>query len=542
MNRLHFSRAQWLRIGILLTVIVASLIQRAHGFTSTDLFFDDAWAAMPARVSMNTAWHMTVSTPLWTMLLRQWIIWAPHATWWAQMTAYLGGAVLSLVIYPFFRYFRVSAWTATVLSALLIVNPIITIESTRVKPYTWEAVWGIAVLVLAEALRRAPSHRRWLAFTLVSTFAAVMSFAMVFVVAGAWLSTGLWAIRQRENRRSWILGGVVATLTTGLVAWSTLKGQSPSLGDNWKRRGYLADWSSVHAWLHNSVLMARGIFRSLFSFGVIQHFVNSLTTRPENIFAALILLMVLAVAWRWRRLETEFRRSLRAVLLSLAAVLLASQCDLFPFGDGRTDVVFYPSMLLLLGVAIDSALPTLRSRGPLSRYLAAGVFAVVGSAGIGATLYSTPALYPTLDLRGLWSQLRNQIQPTDIVVVPTYLSFSWAYAGITSSQVVLHPPGWPQGFRLESTDTRVMLPEGYKYADAALATLHPSYLRVWYVGYELGVWDPYAASSALPSYVPALNRTYGGLVGNHWQEWGLQMQANNCFVWPMVWTLTPLTI
>ncbi|MEI6736272.1 MAG: hypothetical protein WCL31_05040 [Actinomycetes bacterium] len=68
-------------------IVLFGLWTRLGGFSSHQLWFDDAWVAVPAKVPLGEAVHMVNTTPLFSIFMRQWILWGPDATWWAQIPA-----------------------------------------------------------------------------------------------------------------------------------------------------------------------------------------------------------------------------------------------------------------------------------------------------------------------------------------------------------------------------------------------------------------------------------------------------------------------
>ena len=130
---------------------------RAHGFTNLDLWFDDAWAAMPARVGLSDAVHMVLTAPGYGLAMRSWIRLDPATTWWAQLPAY----VLGLARDP--RRLRAGPlalrnprWVAFGAAIVVTVSPLAVQYATRVKEYPFDLLAACALLALAERVRRAP--------------------------------------------------------------------------------------------------------------------------------------------------------------------------------------------------------------------------------------------------------------------------------------------------------------------------------------------------------------------------------------------------
>ena len=112
------------------------LAMRVSGLTSRDPWFDDAWAALPAHVPLGDALRMVVTTPLYALGLREWIILGPTDTWWAQLPALVLGVLGIAAIYLLVRAHRFSPLAGFVAAAVIAAGPITVNYSTRLKEYS----------------------------------------------------------------------------------------------------------------------------------------------------------------------------------------------------------------------------------------------------------------------------------------------------------------------------------------------------------------------------------------------------------------------
>jgi len=212
---------------------------RAPGLTTQDLWFDDAWAALPAHVGIGDALRMVVTTPLYTLALRTWLIVGPHDTWYAQLPALFFGVAGIAAVYALVRAIGGSRPGASVAAAVLAVSPVAVTYSARVKEYPCDLLLACLVLWLAERWRRDPTLARaaWLAAA--STLALWTSASTAAVVGGAAalvVITSLAAPRLRSQAASL----VAVLLVASGVLWVVFLRHIPAqLRTNWRTHGFL---------------------------------------------------------------------------------------------------------------------------------------------------------------------------------------------------------------------------------------------------------------------------------------------------------------
>jgi hypothetical protein len=199
------------------------------------------------------------------------------------------------------------------------------------------------------------------------------------------------------------------------------------------------------------------------------------------------ILVPLWLAWRDRRVTVAVSAS-----LTLAVAVLLAVVDYVPLGDGRTDEVLYPALVVAGATVLTALCRWLASLVTNPRPVVATVLCGVVAAGgivFGAV---HPGAYPTLDLRGLARQVQAQqeIHPKQVVVVDTFNSFAWCYYKLSPCRLQIggHPE-WPQGFQPISTSRSTYIPKEYfgPFNDAATALRGVN--EVWYVGYDYGTYD-----------------------------------------------------
>lgn len=516
--------------------MVAALIRRANGFTSHSLFFDDAWAALPSHVSAGTALQMSVSTPLWTMAERWWIQLNPHSTSWSQIPPYACGAIASVLVFPLLRRFGASRWAAAIGTSLLALSPMITAYSTRVKPYTAEMLLAICLYFLAERARRNRKPRSLMLLSLACVASFAVSFAMLSTVATLWLVI-MWQVRREAPSRTRALVGGAATATAlAAVAAPYVVNRPPSLGGNWIKRGYMFDYDSVHQFVHNLIHIFAGFTNEFVNYGFNWRFAAGENFPGVWVVAIVTLILSALVIWRVRRLDIALREALAPVAWVVPVSFLAAVADVFPFGDGRTDIVFYPALAVVLVLVVQDALRrVVVFHGWSWRHVSAVVAIVAVTAGVNV-FWRSPALYPEIDVRNLYAMIQKEWKPGDVIVVPAFVTYTWAYAGITPWHVVVgDAKQWPQGFRVVSDDPRVIFPVSWKGFDTQLKTLRQHHPRVWYIGYFHGVWNPYEVQGKHVQNFPMSNFTLGALQACGWRTSWFPIYSLNTYATPLTY-------
>jgi hypothetical protein len=504
---------------------------RFHGFTGYDLWFDDAWAAMPARVGLSSAVHMVLTAPGFSLAMRSWIRLDPATTWWAQLPDYVLGVLAIPAVYAVVRFFRAPRWLALGAAVVIAVSPLAVQYATRVKEYPFDLLATCVLLVLAERVRRRPTSGRLGALAAVSIVAFLMSSGVAPILVGVWLSVLLTSSRDRAIRRA-LLGAFAASVVGALVVWGVfLEGLPHVLNVNWRRRGFLVDYRSFARVERSVSIIFGGFVHAVLAVPVPVTFFRGGTgphDLPVAVLGAVVVLTVILVpvvaSWRRREVDPAFG----AAVALLCAVVLAA-ADQVPLGDGRTDEVLYPAFLLCLAACVMKVTPSVRRRvrgGAPARAAACalGIVLLAGGVLIGA---SHQAVYPTISLRGLWTKLKPLVQPGEAVFVDTFNSFGWCYYQITPCRIqVGGSPVWPQGFRpvavvavkpvavnKEDAPPTVFIASHYGVPQPEFGRAQASLSRIWYVGYTLGTFDvgsnPKDYNAPVVTYLTGLLKDYG---------------------------------
>lgn len=498
----------------LITLMAFGAIIRAKGFTSFDLWFDDAWAAAPARVSLSKAIHMVLTAPGYSLALREWIRADPVTTWWAQIPAFVLGVVAIPVAYLTARALQCARWSAAAVAVVVAVCPILVQYSTRVKEYPFDLLAACLLLVLAERARRAPTTRRlaWVAVASVATF--FCSAGATPVMVGAWLALLVSGVARRATRRR-ALGWACGAAAGCAVVWALLLRTLPSvLNINWRRRGFLVDYRSLPRFERSVTIIAGGFIHGLFGYPVPWAFFHGrlgLHCVSAAAIGAVVLAVAVAVpvAQSWRRREVT---AALAASLSVAVAIVLAAADKVPFGDGRTDEALYPAVLVCLVVAAELVVPWAARSLPraVPRVAVAGALCAALVAGALTFGASHEATYPTISLRGLYQRLKPLLRPGEVVFVDTFNSFGWCYYQLTPCRFeVGGTPMWPQNFKPVAINNHhsakhrakpplpptVFIAMHYGIPLPELTAAQANATAIWYVGFTYGTYDVGAPQS-----------------------------------------------
>jgi hypothetical protein len=487
-------RASMLEVVAIAGLLALGAYSRAHGFTNLDLWFDDAWAAMPARVGLSQAIHMVLTAPGYGLAMRSWIRLDPSTTWWAQLPAFVLGLLAIPGVYALVRWLRNPRWLAFTAALVVTVSPLAIQYATRVKEYPFDLLGACAILAVAEHVRRAPSRGRLAALAAASVAAFFISAGCAPVIAGAWLALGLALAGDRRLRRS-LGGGLLASLAGAVVVWAIFLRTLPGvLTINWRRRGFLVDYRSFPRAERSVSLIFGGFVHAVFGYPVpVTFYRGTPGVHEAGALAAGVIVLAIAILVP---IVGSSRHGVTAELASSLALVVAlalSVADRVPLGDGRTDEVLYPALLVCLAAAVRSVTPNVRRAIGDGAPARAASGALAGVLLVAAIVFGVDhvAVYPTISLRGVEAELATLVRPGDVVFVDTFNSFGWCYYGLSPCRVqVGGTPVWPQGFRPVSTrPATTFIANHYGIPLPEFTAAQARATRIWYVGYTYGTFD-----------------------------------------------------
>jgi hypothetical protein len=464
---------------------------RVPGLTHADVWFDDAWAELPARVPLPTALHMVVTTPLYTLALRWWIEAHASATWWAQLPALVLGIAGIAAVYALVRALRFSRLAAVAAAAVIAAGPITVAYATRLKEYPADLLIACLLLWLVEWWRSDPSRRRLAYLAAASVVGLWVSASTAAVVGGAAVVVVAVAWNRRELRRD--AAGFIGILAVGSGAlWVTFLRRVPAqLRTNWRTHGYLFGYSSSRHVVYEFQQTFSGLAHGFLGIPIPYTFTGfTIRALPMVLAIACCIALVALVAPPIARLVGSRGSSIGPTTAAAATMLLAvlgTLCGASPLGDGRTDEVFYPALLVLI-VGAATELASRATATPRTRTVARVTVAVVVT--VVATWFGVDhvAAYPPTGLRAVMAELRPRLLPGDVVVVDGYESFTWADDDLAAWKVSFSPTDvpWPMGFHVVSLDPTYVLSTNYLQPDVQIEELSRRTRRVWFVGPTVG--------------------------------------------------------
>lgn len=493
----------WLDVAVVGGLCAAGAGFRAPGLTSRDLWFDDAWAALPAHVPLGDAVHMVVTTPIYTLAMRWWILASPSATWWAQLPAFAFGIAGVAAVYALVRVLGFSRLAAFFAGAVVVASPITVMYSARVKEYSADLLFACLVLWLFERWRRAPSPRALTMLCAASILALWTSASTAAVVGGAAAAAVLVAWSDRTVRRS-VVSFVAALAVSSMLLWLVfLRHLPPQLRTNWRTHGYLFGYSSLRHVAYAFQQTFSGIAHGLVGLPIPYTFQGYALRDVPMTLAVLTVLALVAVVAPPLVTAIRSRGSARGVTVAAAATvvlaMLGTIVGAVPLGDGRTDEALYPAVLVLVVGAGAVVARRVSLQGAARRAARLGI---AGAIGVAAMWFGTTHLaeYPPTGLRTVIQQLRapGVMRPGDLIVVDGYESFTWGDEHLGPWAVSFHQyrVPWPMGFHVASRDPSIVLSRDYLQPDGSFATLALRSHRLWFVGPNVGGY-----STSAPRYL-----------------------------------------
>jgi hypothetical protein len=478
----------WRRLDVVIVLVLCGVGAglRAPGLTSADPWFDDAWATLPSRVPLSSAIHMVVTTPLYSLALRSWIDLRPQ-TWWSQLPALVLGIGGIAAVYGLIRALRFSRLAAFAAGTVIMAGPIAVTYSTRVKEYPADLLCACLVLWLVERWRSDPTRRSLMFLALASVASLWISASTAAVVGGAAVAVVAVAWSRRELRRDAVaLVAVLLAASVGL--WAAFLHRVPSqLRTNWRTNGYLFGYSSGRHVIYEIQQTFSGLAHGFIGVPIPYTFTGfSIRALPMILAIATIIALVALIAPPVAEVLSSRGATVGPTAAAAATTLLAvlgTLIGISPLGDGRTDEVFYPSLLILLvgGLTAAARSATATSRGRSAARVATVIVLGTVSVWFGATHV---AEYPPTGLRAVVAKLQTKILPGDVVVVDGYEAFTWADDDLAPWRVSFQPTTvpWPMGFHVVSEDPIYVLSTNYLQPDDQIDSLSSRTRRIWFVG------------------------------------------------------------
>ncbi len=512
----RISRPTLFELGALVGIVALGLWTRIPGFSRYDLWFDDAWAALPAKVSFATANKMVATTPAYSLAMRSWLQLGPDSTIWAQLPSFIFSVVGIVAIYALVRYFTYSRMLGLLASLVIAAGPVTSLYATRMKEYAADFLLACAILAAAEAWRRRPSWKSAAAIGVLGALGLLISAQTLLVTGAVLIGMALSCIVDRNRIHQTAVAGAVigGAVLVGEALW--FRHIVPQLSANWTAKGYMLDTSSLHRAVFSVVHMASGLGHGFIGL-VVPYTFKQDTLSPLSVLWAVVVGLTLAVivvlplfdaVKHWR----EGPGPMVAPALVVVAAGAGAITQMTPFGGGRTDEVLYPALLLCLCAGLVRA--SCRWNPSISLRLSLCGASAACLVGFGA-LHT--ARYPEVDLKRIAAQLGPALLPGDRIVVDGYGSFTWANDEASPWRVNFSQGTipWPMGFHVTSLTPSVTMSGEYLQPDDNVEAVFHQGHRLWYVTITIGASSPYAPKGLLNFPLPTPTRS--AMLAAGWQ-------------------------
>lgn len=522
----------WVMVGLAVGV---GAVLRVQGLTRTDLWFDDAWAAISQRTSFSQAIHLTQTTPGWSLAERQWNLLDPGSSTWAQIPQLVCGIAAIAAFAALLRWWGTPRWAQVLGTIVLAVSPAAVTYSTRVKEYMADLLLSMLLLTLAERWRRSDGSTttRWQLALGVAFIPFVSATLLSITAAVAAACVGETLFRRRFRWSSLLVpASAVGGLAVLDVVW--LRHLTGSLKSELLGDGYLVNYTSLHRFVHSAQVIGAGLAQHLFglpyNINRADHAIHPvLLVWSLVVEVALVMLVArpLVRSWRSRTLDP-----LAVAALTVAVAMVTAVLDVEPLGHGRTDLYLYPCLVLLL---ID-AVRAVRWRGHATVLGRVGFTAAL--AGMACVALLQPLGYPARDLKTpVRALLATHLPATTAIVLSPWNAYTWALDELTPTRIVTKAPlfQWSAGFHIQSEQRNVIISTNYFLPDWTFPLLHRSFDRIWYVGTTVGANDPHV----LHPNALLVDRELRYLLRSGWRETGVVRRATGIVLVELVPTSNP---
>jgi hypothetical protein len=384
---------------------------------SHPFWLDESWVADSLRAPIGRLPFLTSSTPLgFTLALR--LVPAAVASQQARLVPLVFCALAAAAGYILGAELRINRYlTGLLVGTAVLLSPAMLVRDD-LKQYTAEGFASVAVLALAARLENEWTRRRL--FDLCAFIVVILLFADTDLFVGAAVLGGF--VLETALKRQWrrCLETLVAGAATGVLCgviylFTIAPNEIPAL------KGYWAgDYLPHRGWF-------LALRRSVDKLAPYMGFHNLAVVIP----LALLGVLLLAVNGRFAMAIS--------VPVTVAANVVASLLQKYPFGDERTSTFWLVMVSILMAIAVaylaDMAM----------RWRGAGAIAVVAA----ALLVWVPATYPYIrshnipseDLRYQVSYFEAHYRQGDVLIVDELGSFGFAfYDTRVQPQWVRFPP------------------------------------------------------------------------------------------------------
>jgi hypothetical protein len=357
--------------------------------------------------------------------------------------------------------------------ALVAFNPWLIAYASEFKPYSIEVLAAALITLLLLRLADRPESRpRLAALALASGVFPWLGLGATFVVAGIWLTLGLWLVTDRRFRRA-ISQTLVVALAVGLAVAAAIATARPASGE---RKAVNEEWEAQRGF--PPPLQATWSDRSWFPEAG-SSFLKEAGGFDQIGLATGLSVVGIAALWRTKR------HALMALLMPAVALLAASWLHLYPFvapmppvflpSGARCALFLTPALALVIGAAGDPIWNAIGRPGrvAVSLLLVTLLFHPTSTAVSRAV---TPPRF--LDMRQAWLGIRDRLDDGDVIYVNS--------RGLDALEFYrkLYPPQSQIKIGTDFDEGRSFV----HWLDARAAANDPP-RRIWLVFCQHPIWD-----------------------------------------------------
>jgi hypothetical protein len=340
------------RVGTVLFVAVGLGLRLYHYLRDPSMWHDEAALvlnvlAKDCRELLGPLLFSEAAPPLFLWLERAVFLTLGDGTYALRLPAFLASCLALVLMVPLAR--RTLPEAAAPWAVLLFaVSDHFLWHACEAKPYAFDLLAGVVLLLLYVTRPDAPLTRRLLLFAAVAPPVILLSYPGCFLYGGV-LVAFLPAVWRARRAGAWLGYGALTVAVFGTFAWVALgparAQRDPIILSAWT--GAFPPWErpwAVPAW---TVLSTLEVFRYL--------------VEPAGQALAPLAAVGAVVFWR------QGRRDLVALLLIPAGLALVASCiKAYPYGGARVLVYAAPGLLLLIAAAVPPTLEWLRPRSHLA--------------------------------------------------------------------------------------------------------------------------------------------------------------------------------
>ena len=392
--------------------------------------------------NFSCVWYEGDNHPLWSSII--WVVsrtGMPTQTVISLLNIFL--AISSLVLIYYFLEKKYSRLYALLGSSILGNSFVLTYYSSNLKQYQIEVLYSIIALVLYERFEN--RKKDYYQFILLATFFGLLSNSTILV---SLLFVLAFAIDSLEDKRNLFLYFLFLSIPGFLVVKDKISRES--FQSYWDE--FFINIDSFQEFINSIYFLFSLFLKGLFG---------------DSLWRIGLLIFFFSLVYSLIKRQTIF------ATISILSLVACSILKLYPLGAGRTDVIFYPFVLLLIISFINEIKIT-------NDYLKiVPLFMLV----VFSTFIDSEPAYKKENINEAVYQIFNQNKDSVVLVSDEqYVGFTY-YSKDIFGEVIDDSDPWCNN-KVVNNDKIYHLREGYSESFLKEMNL-PTSVSIWVVGIEL---------------------------------------------------------